>query len=226
MTIDLQQLDRDGLRALILTRLLGTGPSVPGDERILSNTARDSRRFRHLLPAQLQSAAVLVPIVDRPSGLAVLLTERASSMRRHGGQVSFPGGRVEDADADVVAAALRETEEEIGLDRSQVEVLGFLPDHIVYTGFRVTPVVALVRPELSLTLDAGEVASVFEVPLSFIFDPRNRRQKPSGLGDKQLLLHEMWWDGYRVWGATAGMLLTFERLLAQGPDPVEASAYG
>lgn len=226
MAIDLATLDAVQLRTLIAQRLKGSAPAVPGDERILSHTARESRRFRRLLPAELRPAAVLVPIVDRAEGLTVLLTERASSMRRHGGQVSFPGGRIEGSDPDAVAAALRETEEEIGLARERVEVVGFLPDHIVYTGFRVTPVVGFVRPEFSLAPDAGEVASVFEVPLRFVFDPANRKTEPSGLGDANMLLHEMSWDGYRIWGATAGMLLTFERLLAQGPDPVEAADHG
>src|SRR6056297_1110083 len=119
----------------------------------------------------LRPAAVLVPLVDRADGLTVLLTERTAHLHAHAGQISFPGGAFEPGDADAVAAALRETEEEVGLAPEQVEVVGRLDTYVTRTGFEVTPVVGLVRPPVLLRPDPFEVADVFEVPLDFILDP-------------------------------------------------------
>ena len=129
-----------------------------------------SWRFRAHFPAHPVPAAVLVPLVDHPGGLTVLLTQRAEALRRHGGQISFPGGRIEAGDAGPLAAALRETHEEIGLEPARVHPLGYLPDHVIASGFRVTPVVALVDPGFSLSLDSREVRDTFEVPLAHVFD--------------------------------------------------------
>ena len=118
-----------------------------------------------------RSAAVLVPIVNRPDGLAVLFTERSVDLPDHPGQISFPGGRIEPGDADAVAAALREAEEEIGLPRDRVTLLGRLADYETVTGYRVTPIVGWVEPPFPLKPDPVEVADVFEVPLSFLLDP-------------------------------------------------------
>jgi 8-oxo-dGTP pyrophosphatase MutT (NUDIX family) len=217
--------DERALRALVRARLAGTRPGDGSDDRFLGLTPAESRRFRHLIPAKLAPAAVLVPIVDHPDGLTVLLTERAPDLRHHPGQVSFPGGRCEAGDADAVAAALRETEEEIGLDRRHVEVLGFLPDHVIFTGYRVTPVVGLVAPGAPLRLDATEVASVFEVPLRYVLDPANHRPRERPSGDGWPPLHDIPYGKRNIWGATAGMLITFARLLTQGPDD-PAGAHG
>ena len=126
---------------------------------------------------------MLIPIIDRGEDLTVLLTLRADDLTHHAGQIAFPGGRVEAGDADAMAAALRETEEEIGLRREFVEVLGCLPDHAVITGFRVTPVVGLVRPGFELVLDPTEVAGTFEAPLRHLLDPsthtRQHRASPA-----------------------------------------------
>ena len=113
------------------------------------------------MPATPRAAAVLVPIIDRPGAPTLLLTMRAGHLRQHAGQISFPGGRIEASDDDVLGAALRETREEIGVDSAFVEPLGFLPDQVVLTGFRITPVVALLRPGFTLQVDAAEVAEVF-----------------------------------------------------------------
>ncbi|MDP2793722.1 MAG: CoA pyrophosphatase [Sulfurisoma sp.] len=167
--------------------------------------------------AALTPAAVLVPIIERPSGLTILLTQRTAHLRDHAGQVSFPGGRCEPADGDAVATALREAEEEVGLLPSQVEVIGRLPEYRTSTGFRVTPVVGLVTPPLNLKLDDFEVADVFEPPLAFLMDPANHQRQTV---EWQGAPREFWampWQGYYIWGATAGMLVSLHAALA-GPD--------
>jgi 8-oxo-dGTP pyrophosphatase MutT (NUDIX family) len=164
----------------------------------------------------LTSAAVLIPIVLRDSGLTVLLTQRTAHLRDHAGQVSFPGGRCEPGDASPTATALREAEEEVGLAAAQVEVLGMLPEYITGTGFAVTPVVALVHPPLDLKLDDFEVADVFEPPLAFLLDPANwSRQRLQYRGEWR----EYWampWQGRYIWGATAGMLVGLRQFLFSG----------
>lgn len=160
-------------------------------------------------------AAVLVPIVARPEGLHVLLTQRTAHLRDHAGQVSFPGGRCEPEDATPVATALRESHEEVGIRPEQVEVLGRLPEYFTSTGFRVTPVVGLVTPPLNLSLDDFEVADVFEPPLAFFLDAANyRRERREYRG----VLREYWavpWQEYFIWGATAGMLVSLRECLLQ-----------
>jgi 8-oxo-dGTP pyrophosphatase MutT (NUDIX family) len=145
------------------------------------------------------------------------LTQRTAHLRDHAGQVSFPGGRVEADDPSPVHTALRETEEEIGLPRERVEVLGFLPEYRTGTGFRVTPVVARVRPPFSLVLDPFEVAEAFEVPLSFLLDPANHKRH--SLHYRGALRHffAMPYGDYFIWGATAGMIRSLcDRLELQG----------
>ncbi|MBI4984478.1 MAG: CoA pyrophosphatase [Rhodocyclales bacterium] len=164
----------------------------------------------------LTPAAVLVPIVARASGMTVLLTQRTAHLRDHAGQVSFPGGRSEPADATPVATALREAEEEVGLAPAQVEVLGCLPQYLTGTGFRITPVVGLVTPPLNLRLDDFEVAEVFEPPLDFLLDAANHQRHRV---EYQGALREYWampWQGYYIWGATAGMLVSLHRFLRLG----------
>lgn len=167
----------------------------------------------------LIAAAVLVPIVVRDSGMTVLLTQRTDHLRDHAGQVSFPGGRCEAGDATAVFTALREAQEEVGVEPAQVEVLGCLPEYLTSTGFRVTPVVGLVTPPLNLRLDDFEVAEVFEPPLEFLLDPANhRRDKVEYEGS----LREYWampWKGYYIWGATAGMLVSLQRFLCIEASP-------
>lgn len=163
-------------------------------------------------------AAVLIPIVVRPSGLTILLTQRTAHLRDHAGQVSFPGGRCEPADVSPVATALRESQEEVGIEACQVEILANLPDYFTSTGFRVTPVVGLVTPPLNLRLDDFEVAEVFEPPLDFLLDPlRYQRHQVERAG----MLHPYWavpWQGYFIWGATAGMLVSLRACLFPESD--------
>lgn len=180
-------------------------------------SARDTNKFRPLFPAAPIPAAVLVPLVEREQGLTVLLTQRATQLRNHAGQISFPGGRIEPTDADPKAAALREADEEIGLEPRFVTVIGYLPDHIVISGFRITPVVSFVRPGFELRLDAGEVQDTFEVPLSFVFDPANHRMRRRrfGFGETEMELCDIPYGDRNIWGATAGMLLTLYHLLQE-----------
>lgn len=165
----------------------------------------------------LTPAAVLVPIVLREPGPTLLLTERTAHLRDHAGQVSFPGGRIEPGDASQRHAALRETEEEVGLAPRHVEVVGYLPDYRTSTGFAVTPVVAFVTPPFLLRPDPFEVAEVFEVPLSFLFDPANHRQHEIFWRGRQRRFHAMPYDGHFIWGATAGMIVSLYRRFATMP---------
>ena len=165
----------------------------------------------------LTPAAVLFPIVLRDEGHTVLLTQRTAHLRDHAGQISFPGGRVEDEDPSPLATALRETEEEIGLSRAHVEILGYLPEYRTGTGFRVTPVVALVKPPFELALDAFEVAEAFEVPLAFLLDPANHQRH--SLHYRGALRHffAMPYGDYFIWGATAGMIRSLTERLGLQP---------
>jgi len=166
----------------------------------------------------LTPAAVLFPIVLRDAPPTVLLTQRTSHLRDHAGQVSFPGGRVEVEDASPIHTALRETEEEIGMSPDRVEVLGYLPEYRTSTGFRVTPVVGLVRPPFTLRPDPFEVAEVFEVPLSFLLDPANRQRHSREWRGRLRHYFAMPYGDYFIWGATAGMIVSLaERLGFSGP---------
>ena len=171
------------------------------------------------------AASVLVPLVMREDGLHVLLTMRTAHLRDHAGQISFPGGRVEDHDVDAVATALRETEEEVGLDRRHIEVIGALPTYATVTGFVITPIVALVEPNFTLKLDAFEVAEAFEVPLPFLMTPAHHRRHRWDAAGVQRRFLSMPWQGegadgrqrsYFIWGATASMLRNLYGYLAHG----------
>ena len=158
-------------------------------------------------------AAVLVLLVARGQVPTVLLTRRTDHLHHHPGQISFPGGRVEEADTSPIDTALRETEEEIGLDRRHIELIGTLPDYLTGTGFRVTPVVGLVTPPFELTLDAFEVAEAFEVPLSHFLDPANHEQHSIVHEGRVRQFHAMPYQGYFIWGATAGIIMSLYRVL-------------
>ncbi len=203
-----------GLRSRILRRFEGTRPRHElADWRLLGIDSESSRRLQKHFPTEPEPAAVLVPLVDHPAGLTVLLTQRATQLAKHSGQISFPGGRLEATDPDVASAALREAREEIGLDPQRVRVFGYLPDHILISGFRVTPVLSLVSPPVALDLNPAEVAGVFEVPVAHIFDKSNHEARLRRVGDEELMLYDIPWEGQNIWGATAGMLLTLMRMV-------------
>lgn len=154
----------------------------------------------------LREAAVLVPLVERPNGLTLMLTQRTDHLNDHPGQISFPGGRIEPDDATPEAAALREAEEEVGLARQQVNIVGRLDQYITRTGFSVTPVVGLVDPAYTIAPDDFEVAEVFEVPLAFLLDPANHRRDSRVYKGQKREFYAMPYGEYYIWGATAGMI--------------------
>ena len=162
----------------------------------------------------LRPAAVLVPLIDHPDRMTVLLTQRTAHLSAHAGQISFPGGRIEEADADPTAAALRETEEEVGLDRGRVSVIGRLDDYVTGTGFEITPIVGLVAPPLLLSIDPFEVAEAFEVPLGYILDRRNHQRVERASPAGRRSFYVLPYDGRNIWGATAGMLVNLAEVLA------------
>ena len=192
--------------------------SDPGEDMLwLDASPEVLQRLREALPQRRVPAAVLVPLVEREAGLTVLLTQRAATLKDHAGQISFPGGRIEAGDADPWRAALRETHEEIGLAEHLVEFAGYLPDHWVGTGFRVTPVVGFVNPAYELRIARSEVHDVFEVPLEYILDETNHRTRKRELGGVILQSYDIPYGDRIIWGATAGMLLTLRRLLQTRP---------
>jgi 8-oxo-dGTP pyrophosphatase MutT (NUDIX family) len=159
-------------------------------------------------------ASVLVPIIAHTGGLTVLFTRRTVHLRRHSGQVSFPGGRAEAHDASPEFTALRETHEEIGLPPERVEVLARMPQYLTRTGYRVTPVIGLVLPPLELVPDAREVDEVFEVPLAFLLDPANAQRRTREIEGRPVGYYVFQYESREIWGATAGMLVNLYRMLA------------
>lgn len=210
-------------------------PAVPAErlsakwlrERVASAHERgaviegDGARADFFPDRAFAAASVLVPLVPRASGLHVLLTRRTAHLRDHAGQISFPGGKAEPDDADAVATALREAQEEVGLEAKWVEVLGTLPTYTTVTRFVVTPVVGLVQPDYRLNLDAFEVAEAFEVPLAFLMTPANHQRHEFDMGGAKRQFLSMPWgsevgpsDEYFIWGATAAMLRNLYHLLS------------
>lgn len=159
-------------------------------------------------------AAVLIPVVAHAQALSVLFTQRTTHLRSHSGQVAFPGGRAEPGDASAEFTALREVEEEIGLRPESVEVLARLPDYRTRTGYVVTPVIGLLTPPLALTPDPHEVAEIFEVPLAFLLDERNRQRRTRAFQGQTVGYYVFEYQGRVIWGATAGMLVNLNRMLA------------
>jgi 8-oxo-dGTP pyrophosphatase MutT (NUDIX family) len=212
----LSELRDDSLKRTIEERLSGTVPLTDiASARLGGVTIESAHLADRLPPDRIRPAAVLVPIVDRPEGLTVLLTQRAAHLKNHAGQVSFPGGRMEEQDESPLAAALRETEEEIGLQRNFVRVVGYLESHLIFTGFHVVPVVAFVTPGFTLHPDPKEVAEVFEVPLVHVLDAANHGTRTRQVAGGTLHVYDIANGERPIWGATAGMLMSLYRLLRE-----------
>lgn len=197
---------------LIRECLTGTElPSSPADIIMPPGSSRWPEPMREQLSGTLKPAGVLVPIIDRVSELTVLLTQRSAELKHHAGQVSFPGGRMEEHDADVEATALRETHEEVGIAARHVSVMGYLQTMPTITGYAVTPVVGMVSANSELTIDKTEVEYAFEVPLSFLMDPANDIRTEWLAEGRKVPMVEFHWDGERIWGATAFMILSLRK---------------
>lgn len=202
------------MRQLILERLA----HLPPLEALL--TADDLEKQSEASRQNLEPAAVLLLVVNHPEP-TVVLTQRTSHLAHHAGQIAFPGGRREAADESPEVTALREAHEEIGLERGRVELLGRLPEYRTSTGFAVTPVVGWAEPPLSYRPDPHEVADVFEVPLGFLLDPRNHRYESAFYRGRMRHYWAMPYGERFIWGATAGMIVTFQRLIrGQTPETV------
>jgi 8-oxo-dGTP pyrophosphatase MutT (NUDIX family) len=206
------------LRERIEQRLRRDAGSGDPDAALIAGLAQSPgtvQELRQHLPRTWLRAAVLIPLVDRPEGLTVLFTQRSAQLTNHPGQVSFPGGRIETTDTGAWEAAVREAQEEIGLPGDRLRRIGYLHDHLVISGFVVTPVVAYVTPDFELRLDRTEVDDTFEAPLEFLLDRTNRVPTTRRIGGQAFTSWDIPWQGHRIWGATAGMLVSFADLLAE-----------
>ena len=205
--------DEDTFRARAAARLHAAAPARHAfSDDDLNPTAR-------MIPADEapKPAAVLVGLVPRETGLNLLLTERQPHLRRHAGQIAFPGGRIDDTDADAVAAALRETEEETGIAPGFVEPVGFLDTYLTSTNYRVVPVVGMLKPGFTVTPHEAEVKDVFEVPLAFLMDPAHHERHSRDWQGHTRYYYAMPWQERYIWGATAGMIRNLYRLMYERP---------
>lgn len=207
-------LNRDDIRSRLAA---GLNPAGRGDamlERLVDGDEVPGRAA--LVEGPPRPAAVLVPLVEHADGFTVLLTQRTAHLAHHPGQISFPGGRLEDGDqGDAVACALRETDEEIGLPADRVTILGRLDHYITGTGFIITPVVGVVAPPVQTRPDPFEVAEVFEVPLQFLLDPENHKLNRVVVEGRRRPFWSMTWEKRVIWGATAGMLVNLSDVLVR-----------
>ena len=174
----------------------------------LADTAGDHSLNPDLLldPAAYKDAAVLIPVVAHETGVTVVLTQRTAHLSAHAGQIAFPGGRIDPGDASAAAAALREAEEEIGLERGRVSIIGYLGPYLSRTGYRISPVLGRVAPPFSPVLNAAEVTETFEVPLAFLMNPANHMRAERTFYGRQRYFYEMPYEGRYIWGVTAGII--------------------
>ncbi len=207
------------MREKITERLKGSEPrSDPRRAPLTDVHGPVSNELRAMIEGAPLPAAVLVGLVERAAGLTMLLTERSHDLRDHPGQVSFPGGRIEPGDPDPRATALREAHEEIGLAPERVQLAGYLDAYLTVTGFIVTPVVGFIRPDFVPRLDETEVREVFEVPLDFLLHPDNVRMTLRQRLGATFKVYEYQFEGHRIWGATAAMIVGFRELLINKTD--------
>lgn len=198
-----------------IARILADGHAREHPDILIGAAVDDSPTGSHL------PSAVLIAITDRPEP-GLILTQRAEHMRNHAGQVAFPGGRVDPEDANIVAAALREAREEIGLPSDLVDVIGETDPFRTPSGYGIVPVVAVIPPDLPLVAQPDEVAAIFEVPLAYALDPTRRQQKSSEFEGRTRHYHEIFWQDRRIWGVTAAMLINLSYRL----DPEALRAIG
>jgi len=200
--------------SLLQERLAGTNaPDNPTDVVMPAGSERWPRFIRERILQTLQPAGVLIPVLERPEQLSVLLTQRSAELKHHAGQVSFPGGRMEHADKDVVHAALRETHEEVGIPPDAITIIGYLDPMPTVTGYAVTPVVGVVSGDAPLQLDRTEVEYAFEVPLSFLLDERNQLAAEREYQGQIIPSIEFHYESEHIWGATAHMLIELRKLI-------------
>jgi 8-oxo-dGTP pyrophosphatase MutT (NUDIX family) len=200
--------------ALLRERLAGTNaPDDPTDVVMPAGTEHWPQFVRERILQSLQPSGVLIPVLERPGQLSVLLTQRSAELKHHAGQVSFPGGRMEDIDEDVVQAALRETHEEVGIPPDAITVIGYLDPMPTVTGYAVTPVVGMVSGDAPLRLDHTEVEYAFEVPLTFLLDERNGRASEREYQGRTIPTIEFHYESERIWGATAHMVIELRKLV-------------
>jgi 8-oxo-dGTP pyrophosphatase MutT (NUDIX family) len=183
-----------------------------GDWAVFALANTTDQQLDRLIVAEPVPAAVLAGLIERPEGTSVLLTVRSGQLRNHPGQIAFPGGCLDPRDASPEAAALREANEEIGLTPADAQVIGFLPDHLVLTGYRVTPVVAEISPSFAWVAEATEVDGVFELPWSVLEDASSVHSIERRIGPLLLPMREIHFSGHRIWGLTAFILLLLRDL--------------
>jgi len=205
----------DALTTILLReRLAGTRlPEDPTDVVLPPGSERWPAELRVQLTTALTPAGVLIPVFERSGALSVLLTQRSADLKHHAGQVSFPGGRMETGDRDIAHTALRETHEEVGIRPEEVTVIGYLDPMPTVTGYAVTPVVGLVAGQAEINVDRTEVEYAFEVPLTFFVDERNEMTAERDIGGRKVPIIEFRYDGQRIWGATAHMLVELRKIV-------------
>jgi 8-oxo-dGTP pyrophosphatase MutT (NUDIX family) len=202
--------------ATLTERLAGT--NLPADPRLVdvpTSTFGWPRDLVADIASELKPAGVLIPLFERDQGLTVLLTERSAELKHHAGQIAFPGGRMEPDDGDIAATALRETREEVGIAPERVSIAGYLEPMPTVTGYAVTPVIGFVDSSTAVIIDRTEVSATFEVPLEFLMDESNQRRGVRHYRGRELPLIEFHYGGYRIWGATAHMLIQFRKVIFQ-----------
>lgn len=214
--MSLHSFSRDDLKILLARAV---DPVDSPEEMDFTRITRDPHDYDPAYVSTLREAGVLAPIMDRPSGLSVLLTQRTAHLSNHAGQISFPGGRREVSDTDLSATALRESQEEIGLEPARVQLLGKLSTIVIRSGFRVTPFVGLIDPAgFRPEADPREVAEVFEAPLTFFLDPENFTEEERDYGTGLRRFHVAMYEGRYIWGATAAMLWTLQTKLRKAAE--------